>query len=237
MRNLFRVNALWVTFALFVASSLPSLGWTAIYDNSVNDLQTRFDPGTLEVGDQIVLAPATPRSLIYFDFEYWGIGNTATTFAGNVQARVRFYVNDGPLFNGYATPGTQFYDSDWFGGFGATDQAPFRATLVFTEGTDFPAGGLAIPADEITWSVQFQGMVPGTDTVGVDLYSPPVSGLGQNYPDYWQKDGSGNWTLMQNTVPMSFGARLYVPEPSASVLALFAGLAILAGTNLLRRKD
>lgn len=234
MRNSFKLNALLVTVALFIGSALPSFCWTSIYDNSVNDLETRFETGLLQVGDQIVLAPGTPRGLIYFDFEYWGIGNTVGDFLGDVEARVRFYVNDGALYNGYATPGlVPFYDSSWFDVTQTTDSYPYRQTLVFTEGSDFAIGGLTIPAEEITWSVQFRGM-EGGDRVGVDLYSPPV--VGSAYADYWQNDGTG-WVLLTNSVPMNFGARMYVPEPSVSVLALFAGLSVLAGANRLRRKN
>ena len=96
---------------------------------------------------------------------------------------MRFYVNDGPPWDGYPTPGAiPFFDSGWFGGFGPTG----RSTFIFRAEADFPSGGLFIPADSMTWSVQFQGMGP-TDTVGVDLYSPPT--VGQGYPDYWQNGG------------------------------------------------
>lgn len=201
-----------------------------IFDNSVNDLITRLNPGTYEVGDQVKMDPGAPeRFLTQFDFEYWGANGASTTFAGAVQARVRFYQNNGTPFNGYATPNaTPFWDSGWFGGFGTTDGTggAYRATLVFTEaGGDFPYGGLIVP-DEFTWTVQFSGM-GGTDTVGVDIYSPPVTGA--DYPDYWQNDGTG-WILLTNTVPMDFAARMYatVPEPSSLALSLLGGLGILA---------
>src|SRR5712691_8015962 len=91
-------------------------GAATIYDNSVNDLFTRFNPGTSQVGDEIGLA-GTERFLTNFSFEFWGT-NTASpgnvTFAGSVSARVSFYLNDGPLFNGYPTPGTMFFDSGLF---------------------------------------------------------------------------------------------------------------------------
>src|SRR5436309_13214284 len=130
MNKTFRsVGALAVS--LFCLSFTLSLSAATIYDNSVNDPKIRFQPGTLEVGDEILLA-GTERYLTRFDFEYWGT-NTASpgnlSFAGSVQARVRFYKNDGPLFNGYPTPGTMFYDSGVFGGFGPTP----RSTLVFTD--------------------------------------------------------------------------------------------------------
>src|SRR3974390_1639080 len=84
-----------------------------IYDNSKNDLLTRFNPGDFEVGDEIQLAGAA-RYLTNFAFEFWGENpNSSDSFTGDVQARVRFYQNNGPEFHGYATPGSTFYDSGW----------------------------------------------------------------------------------------------------------------------------
>ena len=240
MRNLLKKNVLLVAGALVMSLSLPLRAQTVIYNNSVNDQLYRFNPGTTEIGDEILLAN-TERYLTLFSFEFWGT-NTAdpsnTSFAGAVQARVRFYQNDGPVFNGYATPGTLFYDSGWYGGFAPTP----RSTLVYTEaGGDFPGGGLYMPViSNMTWSVQFQGM-GATDSLGVDIYSPPV--VGQNYDDYWEYDSANNvWTLLQNpSAPngqMNFGALMEaVPEPSALALSLVGGLSILAMTRRLRRKE
>jgi hypothetical protein len=182
----------------------------------------------------------TERFLTSFSFEYWGANTlSTTTFAGDVQARVRFYENAGALYHGYDTPSvTPFWDSGWFGGFGPTDVDPFRATLVFTAGVglDFPEGGLLLPVtSNMTWSVQFQGM-GATDTVGVDIYSAPV--VGQDYPDYWQNNGG--WTLLTNTVrPMDFAARMEatVPEPSTLTLSILGGLSLLVLTRRLRRRE
>src|SRR5439155_2763709 len=126
--------------------------------------------------------------------------------------RVRFYLNNGAPFNGYPTPGTNLFDSDWFGGFGPTP----RSTLIFTNGVDFPSMGLDLTSvvSNMTWSIEFRGL-GATDDVGVDIYSPPV--VGGNYPDYW--DNSAGWTLKTNTGPMDFASRFFasqtpVPEPS-----------------------
>jgi hypothetical protein len=232
MRQPFRMNGLMILCILCVGmlSSLRADPASCIFSNSLSDLTVRFDPGTYEVGDQIILA-GTERYLTYFDFEFWGT-NTANpiSFAGSVQARVQFYLNDGGLYNGYATPGTSFYDSGWFA-ISPTE----RSTLIFTAGSDFPSGGLYIPADEMTWSVTFTGLGL-TDTAGVDLYSPP--GIGQDYPDYWQNDGSG-WILLTNGVAMNFGARMYavIPEPSVFTLAALGGLGMLIAARYGRRKD
>jgi len=215
-------------------SFICSVRGATIYDDSVNDLQVRFNPGTLEVGDEIGLA-GTERYLTRFDFEYWGT-NTASTgnlsFAGSVQARVRFYLNDGTAFNGFPTPGTgasMFYDSGWFGGFSPTA----RQTLVFTAGSDFPAGGLFIPSNlttsnHITWSIQFQGMT-ATDSVGVDIYSPAV--VGTDYSDYWLNSG-GSWSLQTNNAgPIDFASRFFanqeVPEPTSLALCILGGMGML----------
>jgi hypothetical protein len=208
------------------------LGATTIFDNSVNDLVTRFDPRTNEVGDEILLA-GTDRYLSAFSFEFWGT-NTAspTSFAGDVEARVRFYENNGTLFHGYATPGTMFFDSGWFSVPSPTE----RSTFVFTEGSDFPAGGQFIPDSitNMTWSVQFEGL-DATDSAGVDIYSPPVAG--GDYPDYWEYDGGG-WRLLTNTVPMNFAARMdahaAIPEPSSLALSLVVGLGLLTMVRRLR---
>lgn len=201
-----------------------------IFNNSTNDLNTRFNPGTLEVGDEILLA-GTARYLYNFSFEYWGTASGAS-FAGPVEARVQFYVNNGALFNGYPTPGTNFFDSGWFGGFSPTP----RLTLDFTAGNDFPSTGLLITNSDITWSVTFRGMGAG-DNVGVDIYSPPV--VGSDYPDYWENNGG--WALKTNSIPMDFAtvweaSIAPVPEPSAIALLLLGGAGFAGLAGAWRRK-
>src|SRR5262245_50369605 len=99
-----------------------------IYNNSTNDLVTRFNPGTLEVGDEIGLA-GTERFLQEFRFEYWGT-NTANplAFSGAIQAQVKIYLNDGAPFNGYLSPFTVLYDSGLFSVPAPTD----RSTFIFS---------------------------------------------------------------------------------------------------------
>ncbi|PWU09028.1 MAG: hypothetical protein C5B50_28170 [Verrucomicrobia bacterium] len=182
----------------YLALSLASVGGLSsasadtIFDDSENDLLIRFNPGTLEIGDEIVLA-GTARYLTNMSFEFWGTtyGTNGAAFAGAVQARVRFYINDGAPFNGYSTPGTVFFDSGWFGGLFPTP----RCTAIFSAGMDFPSSGLFIPTNDITWSVQFQNLGPG-DALGVDIYSPAT--VGADYPDYWENNG--HWALRTNSV-------------------------------------
>ncbi len=208
-----------------------------IYDNSKNDLSGRYNPAAVEIGDEIVL-DGTSRFLTLFSFEWWGTSDNPTSFAGEVEARVQFYKNNGDLYaspgGSFPSPGDAFFDSGWFGNFNPTP----RSTFVFTAGADFPTGGLWIPVNKMTWSVQFRGMESG-DALGVDIYCPPVVGANPN--DYWDNDPVDGWKLLINpNAPnnqMNFGAYMEaVPEPSAMALALVGGLGMMALTRRLRRK-
>jgi len=235
MTKRFRGQECLVIGALFLGTS-AKVGAATIYDNSVNDLLTRFSPGTREVGDEILLG-STERYLTNFAFEFYGT-NTANpaAFAGSVKAEVRFYLNNGPLFNGYATPGTVLYDSGLF----SVPMPVDRGTVRFTEGFGFPVGGVFLGPgpggtllSNVTWSVQFSGM-GATDEVGLDIYSLPV--VGANYPDFW--DNNGGWLLQTNTVPMNFSATLEAtPEPSALVLSVFGGVGVLIMSRLLKTQQ
>jgi hypothetical protein len=216
--------------------ALP-LSAATIYNNSTNDLNIQFDPGASQVGSEIILA-GTDRFLTDFSFEYWGANSIHPgTFSGTIEAEVQFYLNDGTPFNGYASPGTSLFNSDWFSVPAPTD----RNTFVFSIANgDFGPYGLFLPVySNMTWTVQFRGMGEG-DTVGVDLYGPPT--VGQAFGDYWQNGVSG-WTLMTNSaVPpliASFGANMVatVPEPSSVVLSVLGGLGLLIAVRRFRRKD
>src|ERR1019366_1410134 len=212
MKKLINVSFLLTIAALWAGSGVPLSAQTVIFNNMTHDLATRFNPGTTEVGNEILLppSPSTPWHLTDFSFEFWGT-NTASpgnvSFAGAVTAELRFYVNNGALSSGVPSPGaTPFYDSGplSLASIGLTPTA--RRTLVFTAGTDFPSAGLLIPTSDMTWTIQFEGM-GSTDSVGVDLYYPAT--VGQTYGDYWAYNGT-SWSLETNSlVPLSsFGASM-----------------------------
>ncbi|MBI5387106.1 MAG: HYR domain-containing protein [Verrucomicrobia bacterium] len=189
-----------------------SLSSVLVYDNSVNDLAIRFNPGTNEIGNEIVLAD-TARYLQNFSFEYWGTNVTgAPAFQGPVQVRLRFYANDGPAFNGYPTPGTLLYDS----GPVSITLTP-RSVLSFSY-LDFVSGVVpltgALP-DRFTWTVQFSGL-GANDLVGVDLYSPPV--IGTTYTDYWERTPSGWQLKVSPTGPVDIGSLVHASVDSSFVL-------------------
>ena len=210
--------------AAVILSSLPVCTAAIVYDNSSNDLNFDLDPGTSEVGDEIFL-DGTARWLSEFTFEYWGSADDPLAFAGSVEARIRFYLNDGPAYpdvEGAFLPSTVIWDT---GTFAITPTE--RATLTFTDfvvGTTVPLTGL-LP-DSLTWTVQFSGFGEN-DAAGVTIYSPPT--VGNNFDDYWVNDGVA-WTLQTNIIAMDFAARLSaVPEPSTLLLALLGLTAIVAG--------
>lgn len=215
--------------AALIALLAMNASAATIFDNSTTDLMTRLDAANREIGDQIVLA-GTERFLSQFAFEYYGLNSAnPLAFAGaNVEARVRFYENNGPGLPGEEAPGTSFYDSGWFSVGTPTE----RNTFVFTAGSDFPSAGLFIPVNEMTWSVQFQGL-GATDQLGVDIYGPATVGL--TSPDYWANNG-GTWSLLANGSPMNFAARFEaVPEPSSVTLLLLGGLGFFASRSRVRK--
>ena len=238
MKNALRIHACLTISALAFGFVLPLAAQTTIYNNSVNDLAIRFNPGTSEIGNEIVLG-GTDRYLQQFSFEWWGLSSNPNSFAGQVQARVEFYLNNGPLFNGYATPGpTAFYDSGWFS---VPSPSP-RSTFVFsTAGGDFSSGGLLLPVvSNMTWTVQFQGMGLG-DSVGVDMYGPPT--VGQNFGDFWQRVGT-SWILTTNSLTPPYAgfaadmtATATVPEPSVIALSVLGGLGLLTAVRRMGRKE
>jgi hypothetical protein len=202
-----------------------------VYNNSSNDLSMRFDIGTAEAGDEIVLA-GTARVLTNFSFEYWAQGLTG----GDEKGQVRFYKNDGagvpadPI--NIKEPSTLFFDSGLFS-IHNTD----RVTLTWDQfnlenGNDLNLSG-PVP-DSFTWSIQFYNVDSGSgESAGVDLYNPPD--VGGNYMEYWNNDGGG-WVYSSLTNSggvyqnVNFGATFGVPEPTSLLLGLAGGLAILGLT-------
>lgn len=217
---------------MVLALSGSSVLATVVYNNSVNDLGVNFNPGALEVGNEITLA-AGPRTITNFVFQYY-LTNPSLPLTGNESAEIRFYENNGPSYNGVPGPGTVFFDSGIFniGALGMTSRSTLDFDLAaLTTGDLVPLTSQA--PDEFTWSIQFFNMSAGDD-YGVSLYSPVTVGTG--FYDYWQSNTVGGWTLETNAnYPSSFAVLVEAtPEPKPILLLGLGGLAVV-GLALKRR--
>jgi len=200
--------------------TLPGLGFSAVvYDNTSTDLGQQYSPtpSTLEFGDQVTLF-GTDRTLSQFSFYYLLSGTSAST----QSVTLRMYAN-----NGTNPPVTPFYTSD-----------PILLNTSFnTETINFPlASNLITLPDTFTWTVQFSSLAAG-QTGGLLLYGPPTP-PGSSFNDFWQKDGTGTWSLMQvngGATLADFAARVTaVPEPGVLALGGFGAL-LLAGLRRFRK--
>lgn len=200
---------------LLIATAL-SLGVSAlrsatVYNNGVSYSGTYLNPGTQEVGDEVILG-GVDRLLQHFIFEYYGTG-----FSGNEQYRIRFYNNDGAFIgNGTYLPGTSFFDSGL-----QSLAAPSDPSNRNTYDLDLSGQGILLP-ERFTWSIQFSG-ITGGEVAGISLYNPPSVGLSEN--DFWFNN-AGSWELRgTNPTAFNFGAQITaVPEPSTYVLAILGGI-------------
>jgi subtilisin-like proprotein convertase family protein len=171
-----------------------------VYDGLVTELYQAVDASSGEVGSEITLT-GTNRFLSAFSFEYFGGGGPDQgAFAGEVDADVRFYANDGPAIGaGRRAPGTVLFDSG--------PVAIQASTLTSLQLTDFN-GNVPVPLtgplpNSFTWTVEFVGLGLG-ESAGLNL-APMV--IGQSAAGYWTRQ-SGGWTLNTNApAGTAFAAR------------------------------
>lgn len=203
-------------FALLSISLNQTAIGNVVYDNTTTDSNARFNPGLLEVGDEVLLntdfrAGNPGATITNFSFQYYGVN-----FSGDEQMRFRIYANDGAESpSGRLEPGSILFDSALFS-IGATDRLVINISDL----------SINVP-NRFTWSVQFTG-ITGGEEAGLDLYSPPSTGL--NYVNYWKNTG-GTWTLEEDPMGanIDFAARIEaVPEPSTLALGVLGGSLALA---------
>jgi hypothetical protein len=187
-----------------------------------------------EIGNQITLTPNL-WSLTNFTIEYY---SPQLSFSSHVGIDVRFYYNDGPLTNGFSSPGTAFWDSGWFYN-DALGGMPANGYQIVTYSDllgDFPTCGLLLnmPTANLTFTITFTNL----DVSNVVSLPLANNTAGISYGDYWLNNG-GNWTLMTNNASgaanfvVSFAG---VPEPGTVGLGLLGG-TLLLGARRLRRKS
>ena len=225
MKNRFTpvfVSALSVGAVALVGQS--ALAQTTLYDNTstaYSGANFNFDSGgagAVSAGNEVVLTGGSGGVYTVSQFavqiDFTGTG----TPTGNVD--VQFLQNDGPAFNGYATPNTVLWDA------GATSLTSFSTgggeVLTYT------VPNISVPQD-FTYVVSFSGLT-STEVAGLSIYGAPTIGVDHN--DAWVNNGS--WTLEQAGAGQpspQFGAQItgtVVPEPSTIALGLMGACGFLA---------
>jgi hypothetical protein len=163
-----------------------------VYDNS--NSYSGFDyESPNEYGDQVILA-GTARSVTEIQIEYYA----SFIPHGNEVARVRFYANTGPFWQG-------------------NTDAPTPAAVPLYEETFTPIQGyqnvvITVPnvvvPDTFTWTIQFLNIAQDTNNIaGLLFYGVPT--VGQSFDDFWELTTDG-WVLAAQTdVPKNnFGVQI-----------------------------
>ena len=252
------------TLALLLFTVLSVQAQTLIYDNGVNgnDMGKYLSMTNGQItGQEILPALGSTPYLNEFNFEFY----SANTFLANsVSVDVQFFNNNGtPPFNGYATPGSLFYDSGWIGLVAPQDTAnggsgdPGHVQVWDFQWQDLYGGAagfndsfpytpalamntqIALPSD-FTVVFTFTGLDPANN-FGLELFYP--NGNGTNYGDYWVNSGtelSPTWALYTNSAayPSGIGMQFSgtadpTPEPSVIAMGVMGGLLM---THLIRRR-
>ncbi len=221
-----------------------------VYDNTSIDTGGRLMfTNNQVIGEEIFPDHlATYPTLSSFSFEFY---SPSLGWAGSVQSEVKFYKNDGVLSNGYASPGTLFYDTGLFdllnprAFYGDTNNVmilTFNWPDLYQPYNPLDGSGAVVPLDatvglpsNFTMVFTFSGLTNGVNDLGLPIFQPPA--VGTNYGDYWIQNGS-SWELVTNNLGLvAFGLQLIdvVPEPSVSTLeALGFGFVVIAG--LIKRR-
>lgn len=230
--------------AILSAIAVAAQGDVVLYDNSETQIGDVLNfPNAQEIGDQIYLANyAADPYLTGFSFEYY---SPNLSFSGTVTADVRFYLNNGTLFNGYASPSNLFYHTGPFpiptplSVYPGTNSAvlTFSQADLYADAAQNLNPSMQMPSN-FTVSVTIQGL-SGSDSVGLNNFEPPA--VGSNHGDYWYNNG-GSWELLTfgNSEPYAFGMQFTattqpVPEPATLCMTL-AGAALLVGFARRRRQ-
>ena len=223
MKNRFTplfIHVLSVGAVAFLCQNAQSQSFTVYNDSAVySHANFNFDSGSASsdsAGQEIVLGNVGANATItqfQVQIDFTGTG----TPTGSVD--VGFYQNNGALFNGYASPGTQLWDA------GSTPLTAFTtgggSTLTYT------VPNIVVPKD-FTYIVTFNGLT-STEAAGLSIYGTASTGL--NYHDAWVDTGTGY--VLQEAIgsepTLEFGATMSgVPEPSTVVLGVMGACAFLA---------
>jgi PEP-CTERM motif len=177
-----------------------------------------------EYGDEVVI-PAHSLSGVQwvitgFSFEY------AANYTLPAGLTFRIYEQNGAPISGFASPGTEIYETtvDINSGGGVVN-------------IDFAYDVSNVLPNRLTYTVQFSGLLPGNTAGLIIPGGSPTVGASSN--DFWEKTGSGanDWALKAfnpGSPSANFVATITaVPEPgTVALMVAGAGMVLVA----LRRK-
>lgn len=219
--------------AIFLALGLEVSADTVIYDTSKTYNTNLFSMANgLEIGNQITLSPNT-WSMTSFNVEYY---STGLLNPQNVGVDLRFYFNNGAPFNGYATPGTLFYDSGW--NYGNLVADPTGDTITYSKADLYQNALLNLPAGFLlpgtfTFTVTFTNL-DAANTIDLPLANSPSGQPASSSGDYWLNT-NGKWSLLTNSVAANVvGLITAVPEPAAGYLAALGSILLLGAGRLVQ---
>jgi hypothetical protein len=216
-----------LTAACLAISALMGATTSAqiMYDNSSGPLGARTGEGNAEIGDQVIFAGGTPRTVSQVSFEYF----VQPGASGNETAQFFMYAID----NATKLPSTLLYTSPTFNLVPETTAGFGTATI----------NGISVNVpDQIAWTVSFNGIDTASgESAGLLFYNPPSVGSSPTFDpgdgtqhDYFLKHNVSGWQVLDtpnlvDNLNVRFTA---VPEPSTIAL-IVGGLATM---GLIRRR-
>lgn len=194
-----------LVLAVGLAGGLFTRGADIVYDNSVDYSGIDYET-TDEYGDEVNLA-GTSRAITEIQIEYYAefIPN------GDEIARIRFYSNTGPFWEGntdYPTPASPPLYEQTF-----VPQQGYQTAVVTVPNVVVP--------DHFTWTIQFLGIsqTSTNDRAGLLFYG--AASIGSSFDDFWELTPDGWGAVAVTGVTNNFGVRISaVPAPSEMRLTI-----------------
>jgi hypothetical protein len=236
------VTGAFVAFAQNALCLGPLINTGNLYQDSTSFQSANLNLGNAQLGNEIDLASGAPNDWITsFSFQYDFIATSKyASPTGNETADVTFYENNGPVIDGYKSPGSEVYSSGPIniGGAGYTP----GYTIDFFKSDINGGAGVVVPQD-FTWTVTFAGLT-SCETAGLALYSPAT--VGNNYNDAWINDSWGLYTAISNQPALDFGSVFNgcattnnvssVPDSSCLPVSVLSVMAMFGWMKRFQRK-
>ena len=212
------INQLCLASALSAGLWASTCAASVVYDAKYTGTSSLpFYSSGSAYGDEIVLG-GTARVLTEFHFAYY------SDYSKSSGLSFTLYANDGPLVNGYASPGTVLFSDTY-------------DVITGTSGVDIDVPFTPDPSDPLPARLTFVVQFLGTGTAGLLIADAPT--VGASGDDFWEQGQSG-WELRQ--IPgytANFEATVTaVPETNPGVAATLslAGLGVFASYRRMQRR-